>query len=445
VTEELAEVYRAILARSPEHSFEPTLERVRAVLDLLGSPQNTFKAVHITGTNGKTTTARMIESLIGEYGLRTGRFTSPHLTSITERISVDGQPLTDERFVEVYHDVLPYIQMVDQESVAVGGPMLSFFEVLVVMAYAAFADAPVDVAVIEVGMGGTWDATNVIDAEVAVITPIHFDHQMWLGNTLDAITQEKAGIIKPGAAVVSAVQPEEAAEILYTAAAAAGARLIREGVDVAVLDRQVGVGGQLVTLRGTGGIYTDVFIPLHGEHQTHNALLALAAVEALMTGGGALPAGIVEAGFDAVTSPGRLELVRSSPTVLVDAAHNPHGMAAAVTGVREAFAFRRLIAVVAVLADKDAEGILAELEPAVDEVVITRSASSRALRVDELAGVAEDVFGTDRVHTAELLPDAIDLAVTLAERDDLPAGLAGVLVTGSITVVAETRILFRCG
>ncbi len=437
------EVYAGILERAPEHDIDPTLDRVRAVCELLGDPQKAYRVVHLTGTNGKTSTARMVERLIREHGLRTGRFTSPHLTRVTERIAIDGEPISDETFVATWQDVAPYVHMIDVREQALDRPRLSFFEVFTVMAFAAFADAPVDVAVIEVGLGGRWDATNVADGEIAVIAPVAHDHERYLGHTLVEIAGEKAGIVKDGATVVLARQDQDAEGVILHTAAAHGARVVREGVDIDVLERQVAVGGQLITLRGTGGVYTDIFLPLHGEHQAHNALLALAATEALMAGGGALPGPVVEAAFGDVDSPGRLELVRSSPTVLVDGAHNPAGIEALTIAVEEAFHFQRIVAVVGVMADKDAENILAGLEPTVAEVVVTRASSSRAMEVDELAEIAVEVFGEDRVHVRERLDDAVTLAADLAEQE-VERG-AAVLVTGSIVLVAEARVLFGRG
>ncbi len=439
--EALREVYAGILARAPEHDFAPTLDRVEAVCDLLGHPERAFRVVHVAGTNGKTSTARMLERLVREHGLRTGLFTSPHLSSVTERIQVDGAPLSDAAFVAAWTDVAPYVHLVDQRSLAAGGPRMSFFEVLTVMAFAAFADAPVEVAVIEVGMGGTWDATNVVQPEVAVVTPIARDHERWLGHDLVDIAGEKAGVLKEKVTAVLAEQSEEVEGVLLAAAAERGARVLREGIDCEVVERQVGVGGQLVDLRTPAGLYTGVFVPLHGAHQAHNALLALTATEALLSGGGALAGGVVEQAFADVASPGRLEVVRSSPTVIVDAAHNPHGVEATVAAIDEAFALERLVGVVAVLADKDVEQILAGLEPALDAVVVTRSSSERALDVTDLAEVAVEVFGEDRVHAVERLDEAIALAVDLAEQAASTMTGAGVLVTGSITLVADARLL----
>lgn len=433
------EVYAAILDRAPESDIDPTLDRVLAVCELLGDPQRAFRVVHITGTNGKTSTSRMVERLLREHGLRTGRFTSPHLTRVTERIAIDGEPISDERFVEVWQDVAPYVHMVDVRSLEQGGPRLSFFEVFTVMAFAAFADAPVEVAVLEVGLGGRWDATNVADGDVAVILPIAFDHERYLGHTLVEIANEKAGIIKDGATVVIAPQHDDVEGVLLQVAAEHGARVVRDGVDLAVVDRQIAVGGQLLTLRGMGGVYADVFLPLYGEHQAHNALAALAAVEALVNGGAALDGDVMGAAFADVDSPGRLEVIRTSPTVLVDAAHNPAGVAALVEAVEEAFEFTRLVGVVGVLSDKDPENILAGLEPLLAEVVITHVSSPRSMDVHDLAEIAIDVFGEDRVHVEERLDAAIDLAVARAESEEQYG--AGVLVTGSVVLVAEARIL----
>ncbi len=444
--EQLGEVYAHIMSRAPEHDIDPTMSRVQRVLELLGDPQHSFRAIHLTGTNGKSSTARMTERLVREHGLRTGLFTSPHLTSVTERIQVDGEPLSAARFVEVWEDVAPYVGVADRESAEAGGPQLSFFEVLTVMAIAAFADAPVDVAVIEVGMGGRWDSTNVVDGDVAILTPVGIDHERWLGSTLEEIATEKAGIIKERATVVSAHQAPEVDEILRERASEVSARLLREGVDIDVAGRRVGVGGQLVDLRTPAGLYTEVPVPLHGEHQAHNALLALTAVEQLM-GGRALDASVVEAAFADVRVPGRLELVRSSPTVLVDAAHNPHGAEALVAALDEAFGFRTLVGVVAVMGDKDAEGLLATLEPTLASVVVTRNSSPRSADPQDLAEVAREVFGEDRVHVTEGLDEAIQLAADLAEREDtVGVGTGtGVLVTGSVITVADARILLGRG
>ncbi|WP_206745681.1 folylpolyglutamate synthase/dihydrofolate synthase family protein [Jatrophihabitans sp. GAS493] len=430
-----------INSRWGEGRMDPTKERIVALLDLLGEPQRAYRAIHITGTNGKTSTARMIEELLRAFGLRTGRFTSPHLSRINERIVLDGEEISDRTFVDAYADIAPYIDMVDAQF----DIKLSFFEIMTALAYAVFADAPVDVAVVEVGLGGEWDATNVIDAEIAVITPIALDHVQVLGDSVEKIAREKAGIIKAGATAVLAAQPNEAAAELVRRSVEVEAAVAREGLEFGVLDRQMAVGGQVIALQGLGGEYRDVFLPLHGAHQAQNAGLALAAVEILFGAGaqqGPIDIDIVREAFAAVASPGRLETVRTAPTVILDAAHNVAGMTASVEAISEEYDFRRLIGVVAVLADKDATGLLELLEPVLDEIVVTQNSSSRALDADDLAADAVPIFGSDRVTVEPRLDDAIETAVRLAEEnaDGILAG-AGVLITGSVVTAGEARTL----
>ena len=434
----LREAEREILARRPEHQIVPTLDRMRDVMGLLGEPQRAYPVIHITGTNGKTSTARMIDSLLRARGLRTGLFTSPHLTSIRERIVIDGEPVSAERFADAYEDIAPYVAMVDGRQ-----PMrMSFFEVLTAMAFAAFADAPVDVAVVEVGMGGTGDATNVADGAVAVVTPVAIDHTRYLGHTIEEIATEKAGIIKPGAVAVLAQQQVTAAQLLMRRAAEVSATVAREGLEFGVLDRQLAVGGQRLTLRGLRGSYDDVLLPLFGAYQAGNAACALAAVEAFGSGDQPLEAGLVREGFLAATSPGRLEVARRSPVVVLDSAHNPAGMAAAVAGLTEAFDFAELIAVVAVSEDKDIPGILGELEPVASQLVVTRNSSGRCMDPAKLAELAAPVFGPDRVRVTSRLDDAIEVAVALADEASAgEPGRAGVLVAGSVITAGDARLL----
>ncbi len=433
-------VERAILARAPEHDLTPSLDRIAELLDLLGSPQAAVPVIHVAGTNGKTSTTRMIERLLREFGLRTGRFTSPHLHSMRERISLDGRSVDPERFVATYEDVAPYLDLVDSRH----DVRLSFFEVLAAMAYAAFAEAPVDVSVVEIGMGGSWDATNVADAVVSVVTPIDIDHTHFLGTSVEEIAAEKAGILKATSYGVLAQQPLPAAEVLLRRSVEVGAIVAREGMEFGVLSRTLAVGGQLLALRGLAGEYDEVFLPLHGVHQAHNAACALAAVEAFLGGGhaerGRLDVDIVRAGFAGVTSPGRLEVVRTSPTVILDAAHNPAGARAAAAALEETFGFTRLVGVVAVMADKDVRGILEPFEPLLAEVVVTQTSSPRAISADDLGAIAVEIFGSDRVEVVPRLDNAIESAVDLAESEG-ELGTSGVLVTGSIVTVAEARTL----
>jgi dihydrofolate synthase/folylpolyglutamate synthase len=429
----------AILARAPEHDLEPSLDRIAAVMELLGDPQRSYPVIHLTGTNGKTSTTRIIESLLRELGLRTGRFTSPHLHTVRERIALSGEPISEEKFLAAYDDVLPFVEMVDAKSAAEGGPRMTFFEVLVAVAYAAFADAPVDVAIVEVGMGGGWDATNVADGSVAVVTPVALDHQHFLGTTLEEIAGEKAGIIKSDALAVVAVQEPEVAQVLLDRAAEVGARIAFEGNDFGLLTREVGVGGQQISVRGMAGDYTELFLPLHGAHQAHNTVLALAAVEAFLGGGEQrLDPEVVRAGLAAVASPGRLEIVRRSPTVIVDAAHNTAGALALRNALEDSFNFARLVGVVAILKDKPATEMLEVLEPVLDHVVITSTTSPRAMRPEDLGELAADIFGEERVTVVRDLPDALDTAAGLADEGGVAGG---VLATGSVTTAAEVRML----
>ncbi|MFE3453746.1 bifunctional folylpolyglutamate synthase/dihydrofolate synthase [Nonomuraea sp. NPDC059194] len=425
------------MERGVEWDFEPTLDRIVALLDLLGSPQRAYPVVHIAGTNGKTSTARLTEALLRERNLRVGRFTSPHLVSMRERIVVDGEPLSEERFAEVFDEIAPYVELNDTK-----GRRIQFFELLTAMAYAAFADTPVDVAVIETGMGGTWDATNVVDSDVCIITPISLDHMDRLGPDIPSIAGEKAGIIKPGATVILAQQELEAAEVLMRRAAEVGAVVAREGLEFGVLSREVAMGGQLLTLRGLKGVYEDVYLPLYGAHQAGNAVCALAAVEALTAGDDPLDIELVRQAFAQASSPGRLEVVRRSPTVVIDAAHNTGGMEATLDGLHEAFDFAKVIGVVSVMADKDVSGLLELLEPVLDEIVVSRNSSPRAMPAQELGELAEGVFGEDRVHVVERLDDAIDRAIGIADAAGEFSG-TGVLITGSVVTAGDARLLLK--
>jgi dihydrofolate synthase/folylpolyglutamate synthase len=437
--------------RWPETRIEPSLTRISALMDLLGSPQRGYPSIHIAGTNGKTSVARMVDALLRALHRRTGRTTSPHLQSAVERLAIDGPPISPAQYVATYRDIEPYVQMIDQQSESAGGPPMSKFEVLTAMAFAAFADAPVDVAVVEVGLGGRWDATNVINAPVAVITPISVDHVEYLGDDIAGIAAEKAGIITKAegpvdTVAVTARQAPEVMEVLLAQAVRAGAQVAREDSEFAVLDRRVAVGGQLLQLQGLGGVYSDVYLPLHGDHQAHNAAVALAAVEAFFGAGAQrqLDVDAVRAGFAAVTSPGRLERMRSAPTVFIDAAHNPAGAAALARALADEFDFRFLVGVVSVLADKDVDGILAALEPVFDRIVVTHNGSPRALDVQSLALATEQRFGPDRIVTAENLRDAIDTATALVDDAavDGDASGTGIVITGSVVTAGAARSLF---
>jgi dihydrofolate synthase/folylpolyglutamate synthase len=429
--------------RWPESRIEPSLTRIAALVDMLGSPQHNYPVLHITGTNGKTSVARMLDALLSRIGLRVGRYISPHLQRVTERISLDGSLISPERYIEAYHDIEPYVALVDA-----GSPVpMSKFEVMTGMAFAAFADAPMDAAVVEVGLGGSWDATNVADGVVAAITPVGVDHVNYLGSDIVGIAAEKAGIIKSGSVAVLAQQSLEVARVMVARCVEVDATVAREGMEFGVLQRNIAVGGQQLKLQGMSGVYDQIFLPLHGAHQSRNAALALAAAEAFFGAGvnRSLDIDAVRDAFATVTAPGRLERVRTAPSVFLDGAHNPHGARALATALSEDFSFRRLIAVVGVMRDKDVRGILGELEPVVDEVIVTTSSSPRAMDAEELAAVAREVFSESRLRVERRLSGAIETAIALAEEVDPDSeGIsgAGVVITGSVAMVGEVRTLF---
>jgi dihydrofolate synthase/folylpolyglutamate synthase len=441
--EGVARVYADLLSRAPENKIERRIEPMRRAMEVLGDPQRSAPVIHVTGTNGKTSTARMIESLLLAHDIRTGRYTSPHLSSVTERIVIDGEPVNDETLVRIWDEIRPYLQIVDSELEADGQHRLTFFEAVTILAFAVFADEPVEVVVLEVGMGGTWDATNVADAQVAVVTPISLDHTDLLGDTVEEIAGEKAGIIKPDSVLVSSVQEPGAAQVLLERAQEVGAQWRFEGVEFGVESRTLAVGGQVLDLKGLATRYEQIPVPLFGAHQAENASVALAAVEAFM-GERPLNEELVRTGFEAATSPGRLEIARKSPTFVVDAGHNPAGVKVSAEAIKESFGFSKLVLVVGILREKDAAGILTQLREdygdLVGDIALTQSASPRAIPATDLAELALDAgFSEDDLFVTERLDEALDWAAGRADDTEDLGG--GVLVTGSITLVAEARLL----
>lgn len=429
-------VYEALLQRQGERWVQPRVERTRRVLELLDDPQKTYRVVHVTGTNGKTSTSRIIESLVRAHGLRTGLFTSPHLERFTERIMVDGEPIADAAVADAWDEIEPFVGIVDAELESTGDAPLTFFELLTVLAFVAFADAPIDMLVLEVGMGGSWDSTNTADGDVAVIAPVALDHADRLGDTLAEIASVKAGIIKDGAAVVSARQDAAVEAVLRETAAARGASIAFEGEGFALAEQRLAVGGQQITVRGLAGTYEDEYLPLYGAHQGFNAALAIAAVESLVGGGSQPIAGDVLAeGLGGATSPGRLQLVGSNPTVVVDAAHNPHGADALVSALRESFDFDEWGVVLGILSDKDADGIVSALAPVAAHVFATAPESDRANEADALADLAEARGVPVTVHGG--LADAADAARAWAAASDRRA----VVIAGSVVLAGEALVL----
>lgn len=431
-------VFDGLLARIGESNPQPRLGPTRRAVELLGDPHRSYPIIHITGTNGKTSTSRMIESLLRAHGLRTGLMTSPHLQRFTERILIDGVPITDEAVVHNWNDIEPYIAMVDAELLDAGEPELSYFEALTVLAFASFADAPVDVVVLEVGMGGEWDSTNVADALVAVFAPIALDHQSRLGNTIAEIARTKAGIIKPASIVVSAAQHPDAEVELRRAAQLTESEFNIEGDAFTLVDTTVAVGGQMISVNGRAGEYREIFLPIYGDHQAHNATLAIAAVESFL-GNGSQPlvGDVLTEGMAEATSPGRLQLIGTDPSVIVDAAHNPHGAASLAAALQRYFHFDEITFVVGVLADKDAKSMMEALAPLATRFHVTQSASDRSIDAFELSEIVGAASHVEQTFAFDHPKEALDLARAWAQESPRRA----VVVTGSITLVAEAMAI----
>ena len=434
----LNEIAAALNKRWPENQIEPSLDRILALVDALGSPHLTYPTIHIAGTNGKTSTARMIDQLLANLGYRVGRYTSPHLESFTERISIKGEPISDLEMIKTYEDIHLYLDLIDSRQ----PHPISYFEALTAMAFVAFAEHPVDIAVIEAGMGGQWDATNVISSQVSVMTPIGLDHMEYLGNTVEAIAQTKAGIFKPESNVVLAAQSAQVAKVLLAQVAKVSAQPFRQGVEFSLKNRTLAVGGQLLSIQGVHGDYDEIFLPLYGDHQGNNAAVALAAVEVFA--GVKLDTELVQDAFSKVSSPGRCEIVYKDPTVIIDAAHNPHGVSAIANTLNTEFDFELVVGVVAVLADKDVAGILKNLATTLDYLVITENGSNRAMNKDELAKIASQYFKAEQVEIIGDMNSAITYAIEkVALYNQVNDGVAAVVITGSVATAGMARSIIK--
>jgi dihydrofolate synthase/folylpolyglutamate synthase len=428
------EVEDALLARVPENKIRPRLQPTARLAELLGDPQKAYRVIHVTGTNGKTSTSRFIERLLREHGLRTGRFTSPHLVKLNERMSLDGEPVSDERLYNVWTEIQPIVELVDVELELAGEDALTFFEVLAVLGFAIFADAPVDVLVLEVGMGGEWDSTNVADGDVAVFTPISLDHMDRLGDTIEEIATTKAGIIKPGAIVLSSAQKPEALKVLSDRAASVGEKFLTYGKDFGVITTLVNKLGQTVSVRAVAGEYEDLNLPVHGAYQAENAALAVAAVEAFLGGGAQrIMDDVVRASFADFSSPGRLQVVNREPLTILDAAHNEDGAKSLAYALKESFGSPYAVGIISILAEKNARAILEILDDSFVEVIITQSESARAIPAEQLAELAREVLGSDRVRVQANPQWALAEAAKLLS----PTLASAIVVTGSVTLVGQ--------
>jgi dihydrofolate synthase / folylpolyglutamate synthase len=425
---ELDQILAELYGRQPEQHIRPRLEPTARLVGLMGDPQKNYGIIHITGTNGKTSTSRIIERILREHGLRTGRLTSPHLVNFNERIALDGDPVSDEMLVETYRDNKPLLDLVDQQLIAEGHQPLTFFEAFTALAFQLFSDAPVDVLVLEVGMGGEWDATNVADADVAVFTSIDLDHQKSLGNTVEEIATTKAGIIKAESLVVSSPQYAGVVEVLE--ANSQGLKL--SGRDFQYGDVSNDGFGTRFSVRGLAGDYPQVWMPIIGFHQAQNAATAIAAVE-LFLGEGSRPIAdeVLRAALADALSPGRLQVVSKDPLVVLDGAHNPAGMASLTAALDESFNSPKTLGLVAMLADKDLSGTIAEMAKAFDQVICTQPASPRGLPASELAQICEDL-GIQVLAVEPSVIEAYKLANRLAAEEK-----AALFVTGSLYLIGD--------
>jgi dihydrofolate synthase/folylpolyglutamate synthase len=394
--------------------------------------------IHVTGTNGKTSTTRFIERILREHGLRTGRFTSPHLVRLNERMALDGEPVSDEQLISVYSDIEPILEFVDQELAEKGDNPLTFFEALAVLGFAVFADTPVDVLVLEVGMGGAWDSTNVADGDVAVFTPIGLDHMDRLGNTIEEIAETKSGIIKSGALVVSSAQELSVLAVLEQVSGQIAEGFKLQGRDFQVSEFVPTYTGQLISISGLTGQYGPYAAPVFGSHQGQNLAVAVAAVEAFL-GGGAIQIAddILRSAISDVSSPGRLQLIKTEPALLLDGAHNPAGAQILANALRAEFSDKPLVGLVAVLADKDVAGLIANFAGVFESVVITQSSSPRSMAAAELESVASQSLGQDVVSIS-------DFELALEHAKQRASQIDGiVVVTGSITLVGDVIKLIQ--
>ena len=433
-----SDVMSALASRWPENKINPSLDRIKLLLDYLGNPQDGLKAIHIAGTNGKTSTSRMIERLLRSLDLRTGLYTSPHLVHPRERISIDGEPISVKNFEEVFNQVEPFLEIVDEK---IPGGSVTFFEVLTAMAFVSFSDTPVDVISLEVGMGGRWDATNVLTPMVSVITPIDLDHQEYLGNTVEKIALEKTGIIKENIPVIVSNQSKDAAKIILAKAIENNSPIMREGIELDVLERSVGIGGQQLTIANPYGTHSELFLPLFGKHQASNAAVSLTAVEAFLDR--QIDHDLVQEAFAEFSSPGRLQVLKRNPTIVIDAAHNPAGIKATKQGITESFQFDNLILILAFMGDKDVDQILEELKGFAQVVILTQTNSARALSVVDLAKKVKNIsqFAT-RIESSDNSAEAIKLAIDIAK--DL-GNSAGIIALGSVVLAGEIGLLIKGG
>ena len=415
----------ALERRQPETMPAPSLDRIREIVTLLDDPQRTYPTIHVTGTNGKTTIAQAASTLACAHGLTTGLYTSPHLLSVTERLSVCGTDIPEDEFAEEWAHLEPFLELVDGQ----GNGETTYFEAVTALAFLWFADKPVGLAVLEVGMGGSWDATNVVEGDVAVIGEVSLDHPE-LGSTVREVATEKAGIVKPGTIVVAREQPHpEALEVIEARANEVGATVLYEWRDWAVAERLQAVGGQRFRIEGAHSQYDDLFVPMYGEHAVRNVTAANVAVESVL--GHAVDPEATRSALAELRVPGRLEVAGRSPTVLLDGAHNPAGAEALARSLGEAFVAERLHVVLGVSSNKDLDGVIAPLVPITDAWYAAQNESVRSFPAKHIAERVAAAGG--RVADLGTVAEMMQAARHAAAEDDL------ILVTGSLYTVADAR------
>lgn len=408
------------------HGMRPGLERIKALLEMMGHPEEGYPIIHVAGTNGKTSTSRIVTAVLAAHGLNTGTFISPHLQRVEERIGVNGRQATPEEFAQALSDVAAFADIFESR----GTDRLTYFELTTAIAFAWFSEMAVDVGVVEVGLGGRLDATNAARGEVAVVTGIDFDHTEFLGDSLAAIAAEKLAITKQGATLVTGPLPPEAREIAAIVAHQQSARHLAYQRDFLLEGSSQAVGGWLCEVSGVEGDYDDLFLPLLGRHQVINMTVAIAACEALL--GRALDGDALRRGLEAVTSPGRLEPIASNPLVVLDGAHNRQGFASLARALDESFEPRRWVLLFAAMKDKDIPGMLGELAGRVFASVVTSSGADRSYLPEDLAVLVSEALDIDAQAVVEP-----DLALGTAQRLAGPEG--GVIVAGSLYLVGLIR------
>jgi dihydrofolate synthase/folylpolyglutamate synthase len=419
-----ADALDALDRRQPEHMPEPSLDRIRAVSELMDDPQLTYPTIHVTGTNGKTTIARAAADIACAHGVKSGLFTSPHLHTVRERLSVCGVEISEEEFAEEWVHLAPYLEVVDGQEHGAS----TYFEAITALAFLWFADKPVGLAVIEVGIGGSWDATNLVAGDVAVIGEIGLDHPE-LGSSVQEVATEKAGIIKPGKIVVVREQPDEALKVVEARASDVGATVLLEGRDWDVTARLPAVGGQQFRVQGAHATYDELFLPMFGEHVVRNVAAAIVAVESIL--GYRLDPDAIRSAIGTLRIPGRLEVVARSPLVVLDGAHNPAGAEALARALVEAFTWSRLHVVLAVSSNKDLDGVVAALAPMADVWFPAQNESVRSFPAEHVAERVAAAAG--RVADLGTVEESLAAAREAAAEEDL------ILVTGSLYTVADAR------